>query len=76
MKKTLQKSSHGGKRPGSGRKEGSGFFHPKPVSVKFTEVMIHLLEVEAKEQDKTVSELIREAVYEKYHPMADIIKKE
>ena len=75
MKNTLRKSNHGGKRTGAGRKEGSGFFHPKPVSVKFTAAMMHILKLEAKEQDKTVSELVRAAVYEKYHPMADIINE-
>lgn len=73
MKNALRKSKHGGERPGAGRKEGSGFYGSRPISVKFTKTMVHILELEAKEQTKTISNLIREAVYEKYHPMADYI---
>jgi len=34
--------------------------------------MIRILEIEAKERGKSVSSLIRKAVYDKYHPMRGI----
>lgn len=78
MKKALRKSSgkvgHGGRRDGAGNKKGNGFYDQKPFSIKFTQAMVQILNTESKEKNKSISNLIRTAVYEKYHPMASFTK--